>query len=450
MSEEVELVFIPTTCIAAVPQSIRRKEASLRVIHPDHGFGYFLKGFVLRGRRRNLCPKLAKLEFGRVASGLLNGRLCGIYATPGSVTSPAVTDFPEALRKAPEQLAIDLLAPIEHLADITGLDIALHLPHDVSHPLFPPKKNGIDIVIGSSPPGDIAIEKMGAICGVRLTELGKAYSLPTYARGYGRVVKDRFDVTIGQVVGTTLYLFLQTNTKDLVNQLTESGGALVRKCLELVWQEYVEHTVSEPEIQPFTTPGECALLLRLWDLALDTDCQAWLKDEQLKVETALRAYHEALRDLRMAQRSIRGLQAHRDNETDIAVSERDALWQQLLDDPRVESISLVDDGYQLITNTILDAGTGRELGSYGMRMNEDRKIRVWSINSPHPDRIPHPHISSCGMKCFGNIGPSIEDVLIARNDPQAFLMVLDWLEDGYDPDLADTKIEEWPFPKGEL
>lgn len=447
---EAELVFVPATCIDSIPASIRRKEASLKAIHPDHGFGYTLKGFVLRGRRRDLCPKLEKLEFSAVAHGLLNGRLCGIYATPGSVTSPALGDLPKTIRQGPGQLAVDLLAPVEYLAGITGLDIALHLPHDTSHPLFPEKRNGIDIVIGASPPGDIAIEQIGAMCGVRLTELGKAYSLPTYAKGYGRVVKDRFDVTVGQVVGTTLYLFLQTNTKELVDQLTEKGGALVRKCLELVWREYVEHEVDEPAQKPFTTVDECAVPLDLWDMSLDDDFNKWLNDERKKVEAALDAYNQALRDFRFAKRNLVGMQAHRKAETDAEVNERKALWQQLLDDPRVASISLVDEGYQLITTPILDAGTGRLLNRYGMRMNEDRRICVWSIDSPHPDRVPHPHISSCGVKCFGNVGPLIEDVLIARNIPSGFLLALDWLEDGYDPDLADSKIEEWPFPAGEI
>ena len=64
----------------------------------------------------------------------------------------------------------------------------------------------------------------------------------------------------------------------------------------------------------------------------------------------------------------------------------------------------------------------------------------------HPRGVPHPHISAWNGPCFGNLGETIDDAVAEYRHADAFEYILDWLADGYAPDLiVFEKIDEWPI-----
>lgn len=447
--KEIVRFFVPETCCKQLG-NIKGVASTLTTMH-EFGLGFNLKGWVLKGRRDQLLTKLKELGFTRTAIGYTpNVVTCAVYSIPGSLTTPSLSDLPKTLRQSSNDYLEEFWEAFHLLADITGLDITVHVPETRTIPLLPTRKNGIDIVIGSCPPGDIQQEHLSVVCGVRIAPYGRGYRIETHTRGYGRLVRSSYeDFVLGQIVGTTLYIPLPTEIQDLLIFYTKAGGSLMFRCLKDMWKGYVHEEGFVAQSLALTTPQECSNALKKQDIEFVSALMGRMDTLKKEVDVALAKYNSALKDLHGGQMFIAGLRAATESETSETVEARNELWAKLLKDPRVVSIEMVDEAYQMVTSPIMfvDGSTKRPLGSFGARINDLNEVFVWSFDSPHPDRVPHPHISVCGHKCFGNVGPSIHDELIVRNVPGAFLMMLDWLEDGYDPQLADVKIEEWPVLK---
>lgn len=447
--EEITRFFVPETCVQHLT-GIGGIESTLTTMH-EFGLGFHLKGRLLKGRRDRLLPKLKTLGFVRTATGYTpNMVTCGVYSIPGSLTTPSIPDLPLEFRRSSNAFLDEFWEAFELLADISGLDITVHMPDARTLPLFPIRKNGIDIVIGACPPGDIQTEYVSVTCGVRIAPYGQGYRFETHTRGYGHVVKnENDDFVLGQIVGTTLYIPLPTTVEDLLIFYTKAGGSLMFHYLKKMWKWYVKGDGFVAPGTPLTTALECSEAHKALGAEFMSATSERVKSLQRNVEVALAKYSQALKELQIGQMAATGLHLAIEVESAESLAARDEMWKQLLNDRRVDSLEVVAGSYQMTTTPIVftDGEVKRPLGSFGIRINERNEVFVWSFNSPHPERVPHPHISACGAKCFGNVGPAILDELMARNVPTALLMILDWLEDGYDSQLADVKIEEWPILK---
>lgn len=449
--DEAEIIrfFVPEACVKRL-KDIEGTESTLTTMH-EFGLGFRLKGWVLKGRRDRLLPKLTALGLERTAIGYTpNMVTCAVYSIPGSLTTPSTLDLPLEFRRSSNAFLEDFFEPFQLLSTVTGLDITVHMPETRTMPLLPIRKNGIDVVIGACPPGDIQKEHLSVVCGVRIAPYGKGYGIETHTRGYGLVVKnEEDDFVLGQIVGTTIYIPLPTYIEDLLIFYTKAGGSLMFRCLEKMWKWYVKGDGFVAPATALTTPEECANALKEQDAEFTSALSQRVESLKKEVELALGKYNTALKDLYAGQVFIAGLQMAIEAESPEILQARNELWGQLLSDPRVASIEMIAGVYQVTTTPIIfvDGLIKRPLGSFGIRINDKNEVFVWSFDSPHPKRVPHPHISVCGHKCFGNVGPVVLDELTARNTPRAFLMILDWLEDGYDAQLADVKIEEWPILK---
>lgn len=449
--DEAEIVrfFVPEACVKHLTD-IEGTESTLTTMH-EFGLGFHLKGWVLKGRRDRVLPKLKTLGFVRAGVGYTPLMVtCAVYSIPGSLTTPSILDLPLVFRRSSNAFLDEFWESFQLLADISGLDIAVHMPDARTLPLFPIRENGIDIVIGACPPGDIQKEFVSVTCGVRIAPYGQGYHLETHTRGYGHVVKnDNDDFVLGQIVGTTLYIPLPTTAEDLLIFYTKAGGSLMFHYLKKMWKWYVKGDGFVTPGTPLTTALECFEAHKALDDEFMSAISDRIKSLQKDVETALNRYNQALKELQIGQMAAAGLHLAIETESTESLAARNETWKQLLNDRRVDSLEIVAGAYQVITAPIVftDGEIRRPLGSFGIRINERSEVFVWSFNSPHPKRVPHPHISACGAKCFGNVGPAILDELIARNVPTALLMILDWLEDGYDSQLADVKIEEWPISR---
>ena len=120
-------------------------------------------------------------------------------------------------------------------------------------------------------------------------------------------------------------------------------------------------------------------------------------------------------------------------------------WMRLHAFAGVQKVSVVDHGIHVETNSLIVAcdSVKYRIGSFIIRYCHDG-IFVWSQNSLHKQGIAHPHISESGVVCFGNVGSAITTAAIESRVVDAVELVLRWLTDGYDPELAETKITEWP------
>jgi len=123
-------------------------------------------------------------------------------------------------------------------------------------------------------------------------------------------------------------------------------------------------------------------------------------------------------------------------------------------DPDVAMIAVVSDGLHIETRPLHVEHEGRRyaVGSFTIRIGRKGTVNVWCETPLHPKGVPHPHIAKDGGPCFGNATNAILRAGADHRYHDAVTLVLRWLKQGYAPQLASVKIEEWPlagpFPDG--
>ena len=121
-------------------------------------------------------------------------------------------------------------------------------------------------------------------------------------------------------------------------------------------------------------------------------------------------------------------------------------FQKMESEPDVAWITIVDKGIHVKTQPIEIEHEGARymVGAFVIRVSEDGHVSVWSEQPAHPKGIPHPHIAKDGGPCLGNASDVIARAAGEHRYYDTVKLVLRWLKDGYTPELASVKIEEWP------
>ena len=88
--------------------------------------------------------------------------------------------------------------------------------------------------------------------------------------------------------------------------------------------------------------------------------------------------------------------------------------------------------------TLEDDGSEYEMGRFTLQISNE-SVRIYS-DSGH--RYPHPHVSSDGIPCWGNLGPSIARLLGERQYAGLIVAVVEFLH-SYNERDAYRRIEHW-------
>jgi hypothetical protein len=340
---------------------------------------------------------------------------------------------------------------IEPILLTTKYKVTLHLR---TLPGFEPfyDEDHLHIVIGSAPPG--CTTKQSITDPSLLLHMGRPedeyYTGPTKHRG--TVVRSDEDSYDGQIIGSTLYIFLPL-TGNLLELYGSREGNPFQKRLASVWKVFLESKEQPPPL----------------------DCSRIEKDEFTKRVTEAGVHHillaEIEREIADAQAEAEKLQnmltlvltelrtkiIFRDSlasrSSDSYIPQADGLWELVSHHPLIEHIDTSDEN-RIIYHTRPvhiedDEGNLRNVGTFAV-MADDFKIYVWSTGTTHPKRVAHPHIASHENSiCYGNISTEIADLCSKDRHTEAILLVLRWLTEGYEPSLTYHRIEEWPLVKNE-
>ena len=159
-------------------------------------------------------------------------------------------------------------------------------------------------------------------------------------------------------------------------------------------------------------------------------------------------YVDLLRDQRMCREAMRMFEG-RIGEIRSNPAEVTDTWRRLRDHPLIERFYVIESAIHVETKAILceHEGGAENTGSVVIRFPLNGSFTVWGLKPTHPKGIAHPHINPHGGACFGNVETAIQSAALDGRIADGFDLVLRWLVEGYDPTLAQSKIEEW-IPKG--
>lgn len=287
-------------------------------------------------------------------------------------------------------------------------------------------------VFGVSPPGETTYQDLSRCFDIRLSDDDALIRCPGPTRGYGVVLYDTAKEAVAQIVGTTIYIF-----PPVVESFANADDTLLKCIMTAVWEAYTRP--SEPDT---TEPRSIEDTVASWIDVSRTHAQRELH----AVDQAIHELEEKLRMLYLSRRFT--LQQMRHTNADKAEMMQTVVGvdRKLTEHLHLSSVRVIDGGIQAETHPLLCEHTDglHAIGRFCIRLSIRGRVSVWSIDTPHPNRIAHPHLGKNGTPCFGNMSVSIQEAAMMWDVALVMDLVIRWLTEGYDPSLADTPIEEWP------
>ena len=84
-----------------------------------------------------------------------------------------------------------------------------------------------------------------------------------------------------------------------------------------------------------------------------------------------------------------------------------------------------------------------DLGTFQLTVGLDKdEVHIRKILGDQPEGYPHPHVSTAGVPCYGNIGPAIAKLLVEGQFSAALSVLLQFLR-SYNPGDAYIRLENW-------
>lgn len=301
----------------------------------------------------------------------------------------------------------------------------------------------ITVVLGGLPPGESGTLWAETVVGIRLDQDQRTQiKVPGYAKGYGKVVRDEDNCAVAQLVGSTIYLFLPTSAEKLY-LLAGHEIDLFAKALQVALEALPSFQTAPhlPVLDGENVVARSKHISGFYNQRADKKISAVYE----RINALKKEMNELFTSLRLLQsRRASFPEVYTPNDDDVM-----AEWTKLEQHPLFDYAEWsLDNCLHIHTKDVLmDSGNGemRNVGRFVIRVAVFEGVWVWSKYLTHPKRIPHPHIGQSGSVCFGNITQEVERLIVYGTEAEISLLVLDWLGEGYDAGLADTKLEEWPL-----
>lgn len=334
-----------------------------------------------------------------------------------------------------------LTAVLRAFCKRTGRKATMHF---VDGPGFVPFPKGrrVHFVVGASPAGSIKESDHARVCGIRVHKEGKYIRFWGPTEGMGTLVKDKEKGMVGQIVGSTVYLFVPTPASATFLFEGTEGADMYSRAIKCAWKTMtgkqkrlkVSRLKSADDYRQFIEEqyGSMGKLMGLQQNLIDIRIQ----DTTDKLRTL---YAEKESYLRLSQ-----LEEAKTEKEKTEAPVRD--WERMQKHPLVKRIRSVEGAIHIQTRKIIAEHEGKyyNLGRFMIRLEFGGTPSIWSEHPTHRNRAQHPHISKTGVICFGNIAVPLTQAMGELRMADALELLLNWLCEGYDPNLADVKIEEWP------
>ncbi len=399
------------------------------------------------GPRARLLTNLEKIYGSRLVfdekielcgETVVDDKMCHVLGLEGVVAN--LPEYGWGLDKHTELLD-EINSTLADISAWAGKPVLLAAPSEVvvGLPLIP--ETQICVILDSSPAGHYSEMRSKKLCGVSFSEIdeGIRHSGPTAGRGY--VVRDEDGTAVAQIIRNCFYLFLPYDVLHKRMVLTQGGNGLglFRKTLMRAWNAQFE--ARDPQIEVFESAEAYVAFGRETVQEAPRILRALVDAHDKKIAEAEEKLRNAISEKRRMLRLIEHLEREASELTPEKLKQS---WNKLTQLPQVRSIASVDNALQVETNLLVNTQYGRRpLGRYILRLAE-QQIFVWCIESCHPAGLSHPHIGvKHGNPCFGNVSIAIQKAA-SESRAYAIELAIRWLESGYDHDLADIKITEWP------
>ena len=361
-------------------------------------------------------------------------------------TSQVKVEVSATAEFAVDNIARSLLQVVEFLKPIAlsqNCEVTLHI--NTENAFEPYDDENLHVVLSSSPPGRTENQRLIMLDTVMVSTKSGGAKCPGPAEGRGHAVLFDEEFTIGQIVGSTLYLFLPTG-KEWPAEYAHRRDNPFLIALSTVWQDYLllQREPLEPEVEVTSYEDFAAYAFKETFAALLNEAQQQaLKQLQQRAES-LR--HELALVYSQMKIAVTVLEALEQEPTHLDLP---PLWEQLSTHPSIERITVLNETtfhYHTTPVHIEDeAGRLRDVGSFTIEVG-DFNVYIWSNRITHPKRISHPHITSTQNSiCFGNISSEVAKLCAENRKVEVALLCLRWLTEGYEPTLTYHRVEEWPL-----
>ncbi|MDR3571543.1 MAG: hypothetical protein P4L81_05110 [Candidatus Pacebacteria bacterium] len=332
-----------------------------------------------------------------------------------------------------------------NISQCTGYEFLFHASENDF--LAPKKANRkqIHVILGAVPPGS-----SGYVLRDKHPETGESFIMQNVAQtrvkgpapGWGHIVNAKDGKPIAQIIGRNFYLFIPSEGIGMNLLSTEEGAGLFELALRLAWNTYIAG-VTAPEEKVIENQDDVKRYLALIGSIEPGDLMAKKIALEDEIENLRKSYQKKLNLLRhLNTLSIDSMRRAR------KLLENIEPWQPVLSHPLLDQMSVVAQALHVRTKPLVY--DGHHLGAYVIRFDCNPLTEHWKVTiycageSLHPNSIPHPHIGMSGSICFGNVGLILDEALVEQRIPDAVLLCLRWLADGYDESVARYKLSEWP------
>ena len=331
---------------------------------------------------------------------------------------------------------------LRRLAQVTGRSVTFH--HGRAGVQLPNlDREGIHIYTNSYPVGlNNANRPISAAFGLNLTEDGREVVARHPTLGRGVVMKDGDEQDMIQVVDNNWYLLLPT-----MSHFNESTSLEIFERLLALGLE-----ASERRSVMLKQSGR-----RDYLTGMKTNLGKRARHFEDRVKEAEVQIERLQRQLLMEEQKLREFILMRDAWRKYEAGQfrrlgRKRDFERLVAHPLIDRFYLIDDGFlQICTKPIVIEHEGRlyRMGKFIITLNGWQEVGMHCVHSPHPRGVQHVHIGASGDPCFGNAGRAITEALADFRIADAIYYMLSWLTQGYSPELAEVKIEEWPLVSDE-
>lgn len=337
----------------------------------------------------------------------------------------------------------DVYDTLTNLSAACGASFTLASPDSSYSPQWSAGTH-LHLVIDAAPPGDSKRNTGEKICGVLVAPGQKVkYAMHGPAKGYTSIVaKDGDGRAVGQIVGDTLYHFMPI-APEFETAFVEAGSGLFKKMLRLIWNAMRE----KPQLQDFSPISDARSYVGALD-AHSGSLMTLLKEGVAGFKHEIADYEEKIRQLTSDWRATQlayDQAAHLHGRRDRTQQARE--WRRAQKHQDIRSWAIVEESVQVETCSIVSAPYESKRYRYGrliIRLGPRGDVYIWSTNPRGPHGLVHPHIGASGNPCLGNIGPAIREAILESRLLDAINLILRWVREGYDPTLAENKIEQWP------
>ena len=333
-----------------------------------------------------------------------------------------------------------LIKFLEPISVSLNCQVTLHI---TDRPAFEPfyEDDHIHVVLSSRPPGKSYKQKPFVLDKILLD--GTSCPGPTEGRGFEVQYDD--DFVIGQIVGSTIYLFLPMG-KAAISSFSHDHDNPFRIALATVWHEYLtmQKEILIPEAQIDSYDSFAA------NVSQDSIATMMREAQREEIQKLHKEAERLVRELALVHAQLKANVAlMKAIELTPIVVDLPPLWEQLQHNSSIECITLSHDKVLHYHTAAVyiedDDGNLRDVGSFTIRVG-DFDVYIWSTRITHPERISHPHIqSSENSICLGNISTEVAKLCAENRKVEAVLLCLRWLTEGYEPSLTYHRVEEWPL-----